>query len=666
MKKTIHFFLLTIAFFSPLIVEGKTNGNKKVCRNCTPIPISASATIKDPGVYCLTQDIKGSITLEANDIELNLNGHRVDGGGAPYAIHSFQHKNLTVKNGAVINGGGLAIGFSVCDGVSIENIDVYESDRALLLWACINSEVNSLSAFNNFNTQNGIVQVDSCDTVDLFNVKVCNNIKNPEPPFPTETLLPDAPGIGLLVVNNSSNVNLTSCLVNNNERQNNVGIFAPLFVNFSENVTIVNTQVNENTTLSTVVDDKGFAPIHARSSTNLVIDGCQANGNRVDQSQSFARLIYILGTTDVEVKNCQVNDNVVGAFLPVNATPVSNDLIGIFLGSGVGVDPQSNGIISHCQVCRNQIVEAGSGRVSFDAMGSLIGIGIIGDSTVDTNLNRTAVSYCQVDSNRIESDGDFQPCAGILAQSVVDVTIDHCEAVDNKGGDSAYGIASLSTLSSVSPFDIAFCRRIAISNCSAHKMSARNFATGFYLGGLAFQPFNSCATTDSFIIDSQADFNVADLGVGFAFQNTRGCSVARCEADNNSSAGFFAGFLFDDNVTGDFFGQNTNLSISHSSAKENGGDGFHIGDGFLSVTAFSLIENCIAIANDGFGFFDNPIFFIPTAENVYLSNYTKSNGAGDYFSTGSGPFQVFSLLNGVYTWVSGDTTLTALTNIAAQ
>jgi Periplasmic copper-binding protein (NosD) len=79
--------------------------------NCTPIT-SLPATITSTGVYCLTQDLvtnisSGSaITIDANSVILDLNGHKLGGqagGLATFArgVYAVNHRNITVKNGTI-------------------------------------------------------------------------------------------------------------------------------------------------------------------------------------------------------------------------------------------------------------------------------------------------------------------------------------------------------------------------------------------------------------------------------------------------------------------------------------------------------------------------------------------------------------------------------------
>src|SRR5258708_11594782 len=92
--------------------------------NCTAIT-AVPFTITAAGVYCLTQDIGtnlasgAAITIAANNVVLDLNGHRLGHlaarrGTPAFGISAFQQTNFTIQNGPV---GGFLYG-------------IYSSERA--------------------------------------------------------------------------------------------------------------------------------------------------------------------------------------------------------------------------------------------------------------------------------------------------------------------------------------------------------------------------------------------------------------------------------------------------------------------------------------------------------------------------------------------------------
>jgi hypothetical protein len=78
---------------------------------CQPIP-SLPYTISAPGIYCLTTDLSTSmtegraITIEANSVVLDLNGHKLGGLGAgpgslAVGIYALDRENITIRNGTI-------------------------------------------------------------------------------------------------------------------------------------------------------------------------------------------------------------------------------------------------------------------------------------------------------------------------------------------------------------------------------------------------------------------------------------------------------------------------------------------------------------------------------------------------------------------------------------
>ena len=101
-KLTFAFVFAALSFTAPAHAE--TVG-------CTPIP-SLPAVITVPGVYCFTGDLitaqvsGNAIEIQANQVIIDLNGHRLGGGLAGLGtqatgIYASGRMNITIKNGTV-------------------------------------------------------------------------------------------------------------------------------------------------------------------------------------------------------------------------------------------------------------------------------------------------------------------------------------------------------------------------------------------------------------------------------------------------------------------------------------------------------------------------------------------------------------------------------------
>jgi hypothetical protein len=70
--------------------------------NCIEI-MSSPFIISAPGIYCLNNSLTGNITVNADDVVLDLNGHVLESGtpGAGAGVLAGDRTNITVRNGTV-------------------------------------------------------------------------------------------------------------------------------------------------------------------------------------------------------------------------------------------------------------------------------------------------------------------------------------------------------------------------------------------------------------------------------------------------------------------------------------------------------------------------------------------------------------------------------------
>src|SRR5262245_41245669 len=101
---------LVPVILTPAFVLGAAAARAETTQ-CTPVT-SLPAVITVQGVYCLTGDLSISITsgiaieIAANNVVLDLNGHKIGGLGAGLGttvlgIVAYSRQNVTIKNGSL-------------------------------------------------------------------------------------------------------------------------------------------------------------------------------------------------------------------------------------------------------------------------------------------------------------------------------------------------------------------------------------------------------------------------------------------------------------------------------------------------------------------------------------------------------------------------------------
>ena len=121
---------------------------------CTEITQSdIPLTITSPGVYCLTENISSgttAITINANDVVLNLNGYLVDGSSvgsntSQQGIFCWNQQDVVITNGT-IQGYYWGVMLNNCDGAQVTHLRMMNNYGAGIdMW---NGSDNALIAHN--------------------------------------------------------------------------------------------------------------------------------------------------------------------------------------------------------------------------------------------------------------------------------------------------------------------------------------------------------------------------------------------------------------------------------------------------------------------------------------------------------------------------------------
>jgi hypothetical protein len=113
------FAQIVLIFFLCLLFPGFVRAETTNCTAITSVPY----TITTPGVYCLNGNLETSIdsgyaiTINVNNVVLDLNGRKLGGGAAgaetnAIGIYAYQRKNITIRNGTIR---GFKVGVNLAD-----------------------------------------------------------------------------------------------------------------------------------------------------------------------------------------------------------------------------------------------------------------------------------------------------------------------------------------------------------------------------------------------------------------------------------------------------------------------------------------------------------------------------------------------------------------------
>ena len=92
------------------------------------VPISMPTTITQAGTYCLVSDIAGTITINASNVALDLNGHQVTMG----IIITAGQDTVSITNGTVLGGSPGILVQTGCTNISITRVLVKNGTSGIL------------------------------------------------------------------------------------------------------------------------------------------------------------------------------------------------------------------------------------------------------------------------------------------------------------------------------------------------------------------------------------------------------------------------------------------------------------------------------------------------------------------------------------------------------
>ncbi|MGE0206555.1 MAG: right-handed parallel beta-helix repeat-containing protein [Candidatus Babeliales bacterium] len=159
------------------------------------VGITSGGTISSPGVYCLINDITGTLTIAASAVQLDLNGKRISGGANNIVVSG--QSDIKIRNGAISGASINGISVENCTNVKITDVQFEGNSNglfvdttnciivrncnfsatvggSLLLETSNNGEISNCKFFNNGGTPLIGYQASSASTV-FRNIAMINN-----------------------------------------------------------------------------------------------------------------------------------------------------------------------------------------------------------------------------------------------------------------------------------------------------------------------------------------------------------------------------------------------------------------------------------------------------------------------------------------------------------
>ncbi len=272
-----------------------------VCQ--TVQPISGPTTISQPGSYCLTQDIMGTVTIAADRVFLNLNEKTISGG--TNGIEVSNQEDVFIRNGIIKNMKTDGILIDTCTNVTISDIEFIASAAGItvLTTTCVRIEHCTFREHTS-----DTICLDNTNNGQIIGNKAINNT-----------------GVGIVL--NSSVENM---IAQNTCNNNNNGIFLSSSSNNTllENICNNNgndginlfSSSNNNTLSKNTCNDNGLSGIDLSSSDNNTLSENACNNNSTDG-------IRLASSDDNIISKNMCNKNTDDGINISNAASLSNTVV---------------------------------------------------------------------------------------------------------------------------------------------------------------------------------------------------------------------------------------------------------------------------------------------------------------------------------------------------
>ena len=585
---------------------------KHKMRTCAATPISKPTTIEKSGCFCLTEDICGPIIIAHDDVELNLNCHRVDGNGASAAISADDVSNISITNGRVVNSlPNNGIELTNITGFALSKLDISDCNRALSIQNSSNGNVSSSNFYDNVSSDideaSAVVSVSNSSCIEFEDVDVCGNTK----------ALSEAVGAfgdtrhGIITVFNCDGIDFRSCKSNNNTLGNTNSRFNAWLIQDCKGCAWRDCEANVN---KTPFQATFFSVIELIDSQGCIFEGCQANSNvhvggpGTGRSELFAiRLAAFMFDNPPSgciLSHCQANDNIIES-----GEGERNTLHVIRLEGTLEC------IVDHCQINNNDI---GTAPPVLSSNSSTHGIDLRSGSG-------TVISNCQASGNAFMA-------LPIIGSGISELVVENCQVANNTG------LTSNGILFGISVF---MCENISVRKCTVEDNVAP--AIMIPIAVIASSDTASISITDSVVRNNVSEGQEANLRglpsecVGIKITGNmnategKNLEIRRCYVANNTTVEVpaFGISVTDLAPTDPLFaaGGITNFCIEDCCVLDNTSDGGPSAGIFIRDSRNGVIEGCELIGNGGDG-----VEITGTSTCVSVRNSSAIHNGGDGFS----------------------------------
>ena len=401
---------------------------------------TAGMTITAPGVYRLSADIVGTITIAASNVTLDLNNKKII--GASVGVSCANQTGITIQNGILQNNTEHIL-ITSCTNVTIENVDFIGGQTGVLLQSVESGAINncslqSLSSSGIFlqtcsliqctnlefyeNTVSSVLTCSFSNAVIFDTIEVAHNTFNQSLNVPE--FLPQS-YIASIFITNSNDVQLNNCsLTNNFYTENNVAAYTlpmcgiEVFRSDARIQTFIFS--NNSATAESAFSLAPFTAINVDAAFTVEINNLECNTNNGLASPDFA----IVSAVSVNGYNANFSATKTHNLIITNGVCSGNQLQPVGIFTSFQLDNINNCVVSDCLITTNAATTVGIGaRLTDNLTINNCTIANNTDSGVFTGIFASDISAATIQNNSIQDNNSSGRMVGIQALSIPNLVL---------------------------------------------------------------------------------------------------------------------------------------------------------------------------------------------------------------------------------------------------